>query len=114
MQATLPSALARWWAQLLGWRVTEDDDEGTEIADPGGTLPRIVFVPVPEAKEMKNRLHIDLSPVDCTQAEELRRLLDLGATRLDVGQGATVTWIVLADPEGNEFRLLREGSDPAG
>ncbi len=87
--------------------MTEDDDEGTEITDPGGTGPKIVFVPVPEPKTVKNRLHIDLSPVGVTQAEELRRLLSLGATLVDVGQPETVSWIVLADPEGNELCLLR-------
>ena len=107
VDAVDPPALARWWGAALGWPVTEDDDEGTEIADPGGTGPKIVFVPVPEPKTVKNRLHIDLSPVGVTQAEELRRLLGLGATLVDVGQPETVSWIVLADPEGNELCLLR-------
>ncbi len=106
VDAADPSTLARWWAEVLAWRVTEDDDEGTEIADPAGTSPRIVFVPVTERKTTKNRLHIDLSPVDATQADELRRLIDLGASRVDVGQPGTVTWVVLADPEGNELCLL--------
>lgn len=107
VDAVDPRGLARWWAEVLGWRITDEDDEGVEIADPGGALPTIVFVPVPEAKAGKNRLHIDVSPVGCTQDEELPRLLALGATRVDVGQGDDVTWIVLADPEGNELCLLR-------
>jgi predicted enzyme related to lactoylglutathione lyase len=113
VDAADPRALARWWADVLGWRVTDEDDEGTEIADPGGALPTIVFVPVPEAKAGKNRLHIDVSPVGCDQDEELQRLLSLGATRTDVGQGDDVTWVVLADPEGNEFCLLRRPVEAA-
>ena len=108
-----PPALARWWAEVLGWQVTEDDDEGVEIADPGGARPTIVFAPVPEAKEAKNRLHIDVSPVGCTQEEELQRLLSLGAVRADIGQGDDVTWIVLVDPEGNELCLLRRPVEAA-
>ena len=107
VDAADPPALARWWADVLGWRVTEEDDEGVEIADPGGALPTIVFGPVPEPKTAKNRLHIDVNPVGCDQDEELQRLLSMGATPADVGQGDRVTWVVLADPEGNEFCLLR-------
>ena len=111
-----PSKLARWWAEVLGWRVTEEDAGGVEIADPGGSLPTIVFVPVAEAKVGKNRLHIDVNPVGCDQDEELQRLLALGAVRRDVGQGDDVSWVVLADPEGNELCLLRrtvEAAPPA-
>jgi hypothetical protein len=66
----------------------------------------MVFLPVPEAKIVKNRVHIDVSPVGCNQADELVRLLALGAVQIDVGQG-TRPWVVLADPEGNEFCLLK-------
>jgi hypothetical protein len=113
VDAADPPGLARWWSEVLGWRVTEEDDEGAEIADPGGALPTIVFVPVAEAKSGKNRLHIDVSPVGCDQDEELQRLLALGASRADVGQSDDVTWVVLADPEGNEFCLLRRPVDAA-
>ena len=113
VDAADPPALARWWTEVLGWRVTEADDDGVEIADPGGALPTIVFVPVPEAKTGKNRLHIDVSPVGCDQDEELARLLSLGAVPAAVGQGDDVTWVVLADPEGNELCLLRRPVDPA-
>ena len=64
------------------------------------------FVQVPEPKSIKNRLHLDLSPVDNSHAEEIDRALQLGATRVDVGQGEQ-PWEVLADPEGNEFCMLR-------
>jgi len=68
--------------------------------------PTIVFVPVPERKSVKNRVHIDVNPIDRTQAEEVERLEALGARRVDVGQG-DVGWVVMADPEGNEFCVLR-------
>ena len=67
--------------------------------------PDLLFLRVPEPKTVKNRLHIDLRPDD--QAAEVARLERLGARRVDVGQGADVSWVVLADPEGNEFCVLR-------
>jgi hypothetical protein len=69
------------------------------------TFPGIVFVTVPEAKTVKNRLHIDLNP-DADRDAEIERLVGLGARKVDVGQG-DVAWTVLADPEGNEFCVLR-------
>ncbi|MCZ4508695.1 VOC family protein [Streptomyces sp. ActVer] len=100
----LPS-LARFWCQVLDWRVLfEAEDEIVIGADPGA-LPGICFVPVDERKKIKNRLHIDLAPDD--RDAEVDRLLALGARRADVGQGGDVTWVVLADPEGNEFCVLR-------
>jgi hypothetical protein len=66
-----------------------------------------VFVPVPEGKQVKNRLHIDLAPHSSQDRDaEIQRLLDLGATRVDVGQGEDSSWTVLADPEGNELCVL--------
>jgi hypothetical protein len=66
-----------------------------------------VFVPVPEGKTVKNRLHIDVAPrASDDQAAEVQRLLDLGASRIDIGQDAGSSWVVLADPEGNEFCVL--------
>ena len=67
--------------------------------------PGLLFLRVPELKSGKNRLHLDLRPVD--QAAEVARLERLGARRADVGQGPEVTWVVLADPDGNEFCVLR-------
>jgi Glyoxalase-like domain len=71
----------------------------------GPVLPTLTFAHVPEGKTVKNRLHIDVNPTDREQDEEVRRLLDLGARHADVGQGDE-SWIVLADPEGNEFCVL--------
>jgi hypothetical protein len=110
-----PRRLAEWWAQVLGWQVLEDEDpEDDEVAigDPARSPLTLLFLQVPEAKTSKNRLHLDLRPPDGSdQHTELRRLLALGARRIDVGQSADVSWLVLADPEGNEFCLLE--STPA-
>ena len=74
------------------------------IAKDEKTYPGLIFVPVPEGKTVKNRLHIDLNPEN--QEAEVDRLIELGARRIDIGQGE-VTWVVMADPEGNEFCVLR-------
>jgi hypothetical protein len=102
-------AQARWWAETLGWRLVHDADDESAIA-PVGRLETddltLVFVPVPEAKRGKNRVHLDLnSPTTGAQQETVGRLLDRGATHADVGQ-KEVSWVVMADPEGNEFCVL--------
>jgi catechol 2,3-dioxygenase-like lactoylglutathione lyase family enzyme len=100
-----PTRLARWWAEVLGYRlVHEVADEVVIGAGPG---PRLVFLRVPEAKAGKNRLHLELRPDD--QDAEVERLLDMGARHVDVGQVPAATWVVLADPEGNEFCVLAPG-----
>ena len=81
-----------------------------EIVAPDGARPSLVFVSVAEGKRGKNRVHLDVNPSGCDQGQELARLLALGAVRVDVGQGDQ-TWHVLADPEGNEFCLLRSRVD---
>lgn len=113
VDANDPVGLAAFWTSVLtGWRVVDvdEDDGAVEIGpgdDPGdGSSVTLLFAPVPEPKAVKNRLHLDLHPVGVEQAEELQRLLALGARQVDVGQGDQ-TWVVLADPEGNEFCLLR-------
>ena len=103
VDAVDPAGLGRWWADLLGWVVVDDSDEVFEIRPSEDELPGLLFAPVPEAKEIKNRLHLDFRPDD--QAAEVQRFLDAGARRVDVGQG-DVPWVVLADPEGNEFCIL--------
>ncbi|MFE9694093.1 VOC family protein [Micromonospora sp. NPDC005806] len=99
-----PSRLAHWWAEALGYQVVTDAPDEVEIRRTPDVLPAIVFVPVADAKQTKNRLHIDLRPDD--QEAEVERLVDMGARHVDVGQG-DVGWTVLADPEGNEFCVLR-------
>ena len=102
-----PHRLAEFWAAVLEWRIQEDaDDDAVELADPEGGPTTLLFIAVPEPKTVKNRLHIDVNPRDREQAEEVERVLALGATRADVGQGDDVSWVVLADPEGNEFCIL--------
>lgn len=73
--------------------------------DSDGVSPDILSLKVPESKRIKNRLHLDLRPDD--QDAEVARAEELGARRVDVGQDDTVTWVVMADPEGNEFCILR-------
>ena len=105
-----PELLAGFWTAVLGWQVTDRDDDIVSIGAPAAPFG-IDFVVVPEPKRNKNRLHLDLNATDREQDAELRRLLDLGASPADVGQGE-VSWCVLADPEGNEFCLLRRRVDP--
>jgi catechol 2,3-dioxygenase-like lactoylglutathione lyase family enzyme len=113
------AAQARWWADVLDWRVVYEAPDQVVIVPPHALTeeaervplaergPGVVFVPVPEGKAVKNRLHIDLAPgPDDDQAAEVARLEAMGATRIDVGQSSDNTWVVLADPEGNEFCVL--------
>jgi hypothetical protein len=105
-----PGPLASFWERALGWRRTHDGADEIVLEPPTGSpedgvSPDLVFLRVPEGKTVKNRLHLDLRPDD--QAAEVERLLALGATRADVGQGDATTWMVLADPDGNEFCVLQ-------
>jgi hypothetical protein len=109
-----PASLARWWAEVLDWTVVDDPRGFSWISPTGGydRLPLIAFLPVPEPKTVKDRIHLDVSPTGCDQAEELERLVGLGARHVDVGQGEDAGFVVLADPEGNEFCLLGRRVDP--
>lgn len=110
VDAADPDALGAFWSAVLGWARLGADGGVVEIGDPAGTPPTLVFVPVDDVKIVKNRVHIDVNPTGSDQAEELSRLRALGATEVDVGQGEQ-SWVVLADPEGNEFCLLRTRRD---
>jgi hypothetical protein len=103
IDAADPVALGRWWVNALGWVVTIDSEDEFEIRPAPDRMPGVIFVPVSEQKTIKNRLHLDFRPDD--QAAEVDRLLALGARRVDIGQGEQ-PWVVLADPEGNEFCVL--------
>jgi hypothetical protein len=107
-----PHALARFWARVLGYDVQEEADDAVAIAGPPGSGPVLVFGRVPEPKAVKNRIHLDVNATDQDQAAELHRLLDLGARPVEIGQSGDESWHVLADPEGNEFCLLRRTVDP--
>jgi predicted enzyme related to lactoylglutathione lyase len=102
-----PPRLARWWAEALGYVIVSERPDEVEIRRGPDELPGILFGTVPDAKTVKNRLHFDLRPDD--QEAEVERLVDMGARPVDIGQGAP-GWVVLADPEGNEFCVLSEKS----
>jgi hypothetical protein len=103
-----PALLGRWWSEALGWTVVNDDPDEFEIRPSPDRLPGLVFVAVPEQKSGKNRLHLDFRPDD--QDVEVARLTALGARPVDIGQGES-SWVVLADPEGNEFCVLSRRVD---
>lgn len=107
IDAVRPRVVAEFWCAVLGWEALEVDDDGDYSMGPSGTAwPMIDVLGVPENKSVKNRLHFDLRADGTSTEAELQRLLDLGARRADVGQRSGVSWVVLADPEGNEFCLL--------
>ncbi|TDE97430.1 VOC family protein [Occultella glacieicola] len=101
-----PGPVARFWAEALDWVISRDTDPEWVVEPPEGSredcvVADLLFIRVPEPKARKNRLHLDLRPED--RDAEVARLEGLGARRVDVGQGADRGWVVMADPEGNEF-----------
>ncbi|HZI97737.1 MAG TPA: VOC family protein [Actinomycetales bacterium] len=120
MDCTNAYELSEWWKQVLGYvDIAGDPNEPGHVecmiqaADGGHQL---LFIEVPEAKQGKNRIHLDLRPREGTRDEEMTRLRDLGATevadRRDI-HGPGAGWVVLADPEGNEFCILRSEQERA-
>jgi catechol 2,3-dioxygenase-like lactoylglutathione lyase family enzyme len=106
--------LGRFWAEVLGWNLYFDDDPEVLVAPafPPIAGPTMLFIPVPEPRTVKNRLHVDLQPNDRSRDDEVERLIGLGATvvedhRTDAGLG----WVWLADPEGNDFCVERSGPE---
>lgn len=114
-----PARLAEFWSAVLGYVVLHRSEDLIEIGPArsdaelldavrrGPVAPTIFLARVPEAKQVKNRLHFDVSPIDRSQGEEVARIEALGARRADIGQSGEESWVVLADPEGNEFCVLR-------
>ncbi|GAC1523955.1 MAG: VOC family protein [Chloroflexota bacterium] len=112
-----PQRLSKFWCAALDYTVIDEHPDYIEIGVENTTAqaireravpPSLLFLQVPESKSIQNRLHIDVSPIDRERDEEVQRLLDLGARHLDIGQGdREVGAVVLADPEGNEFCVLR-------
>ena len=107
VDAVDPRPVADFWAAVLGWEVIEEGDEGISLGSSSNDMPTLDILQVPEVKHVKNRLHLDLRADQTSFDAEVVRLEGLGARRVDVGQGSAVTWVVFADPEGNEFCLLR-------
>ncbi|MFC9285000.1 VOC family protein [Streptomyces collinus] len=111
-----PERLAVFWCEVLDFKVIDRSEGMVEIGSWVPTVedvrarqmpPTLVFIRVPEGKTVKNRLHLDVSPIDGSTEDEVARLLGLGAVKVDVGQGPDRSWVVMADPEGNEFDVLR-------
>lgn len=109
-----PRRLAEFWCQVLDYTIVDITEDEVEINDHritreeflrGPVSPSLLFGRVPEGKTVKNRIHLDVSPVNVDQQAEVERLIGLGARHVDVGQGEQ-RWVVLADPEGNEFCVL--------
>jgi Glyoxalase-like domain len=111
-----PELLARFWCEVLDFVVLDRDDDGSLEIGPregfGGAQPTIILSPSVEPRTARSRLHIDLNATDRDQDAELKRLLELGARPADIGQTGEEPWHVLADPEGNEFCLLRSRLEP--
>jgi hypothetical protein len=111
VDAADPGRVARFWAAALGWEVVAEEPDEATVAPHGYSYPDpvalpLVFVPVLDPKTVKNRVHLDLATESAEQqAAEVARLIDLGARPADIGQGE-VPWVVLADPDGNEFCVL--------
>jgi catechol 2,3-dioxygenase-like lactoylglutathione lyase family enzyme len=118
VDCSAPERLSEFYRAVLDWEVVDDrpEDGWIEIGPPGqpekGPVPTLLFLRVPDPTPGKNRLHLDLNATDRDRDAEVRRLLDLGATRAQVGQTGAESWQVLADPEGNVFCVLQARVDP--
>ncbi|MEV4116125.1 MULTISPECIES: VOC family protein [unclassified Nonomuraea] len=111
-----PERLAAFWCAVLDFKVIDRSEDKVEIGSWEPTVeevrarqmpPTLLFIRVPEGKIVKNRLHLDVSPIDGSTDNEVARLLGLGAAKVDMGQGPGRSWVLMADPEGNEFDVLR-------
>ncbi|MFI7101579.1 VOC family protein [Streptomyces sp. NPDC050161] len=101
-----PRAMARFWGEAMDWTLHEVTDDHAVLRSAKGVGPYLEFLRTPDAKTVKNRVHLDLRPyAGGDQAAEAARLRALGAVDIDLGQG-DVPWTVMADPEGNEFCVL--------
>jgi len=100
-------SLARFWTRALGWKLLSERENEIVIGTEENTPVGICFMPVTEPKTVKNRVHLDLTTSAADRDQEIDRLLALGARRADIGQTGAESWTVLADPEGNEFCVVR-------
>ncbi len=117
IDAADPERLAAFWSEVLGYVELDREDDGSiEIGPPdagfGGPQPTLIISPTSDPRPAKLRLHIDVNATDRDQDAELERLYALGAKPADVGQTGAESWHCLADPEGNEFCLLRTRLEP--
>ena len=99
--------LARFWTEALGWKVLSEREREIVIGTDENAPVGICFMPVTDQKIMKNRVHLDITTSAEDRDQEIERLLGLGAQRVDIGQTGKESWTVLADPEGNEFCVIR-------
>jgi len=99
--------LAQFWTQALGWKVLSEREHEIIIGTDENAPVGICFMPVTDRKTVKNRVHLDITTAAEDRDQEIERLLALGARRADIGQTGTESWTVLADPEGNEFCVIR-------
>jgi predicted enzyme related to lactoylglutathione lyase len=110
IDAINPRSQAEFWQRVLHWNISDDSDEDLVMLTPPagvrgeGMSPDLLFLKVPEVKTLKNRLHLDFRPD--AQDDEVLRIEALGGRRISIGQDPSVTWVVMADPEGNEFCIL--------
>ncbi|WP_242893255.1 VOC family protein [Actinomadura litoris] len=106
-----PQRLATFWCEVLDFVVLDTDEDGSVEIGPregfGGLQPTLILSPSTDPRVAKLPLHIDVNATDRDQDAELERLLALGARPVDIGQTGEESWHCLADPEGNEFCLLR-------
>jgi len=99
--------LAQFWTQALGWKVLSEREREIVIGPDPHAAVGICLMPTTDAKTLKNRVHLDLTTSAADRDQEIERLLALGAQRVDIGQTGKESWTVLADPEGNEFCVVR-------
>jgi len=102
----LPS-LARFWSRALGWPVLSERENEIVIGPDVNAPVGMCFMPVSDVKRVKNRVHLDVTTSAGDRGSEIERLISLGARRVDIGQTGQESWTVLADPEGNEFCVIR-------
>ena len=104
-----PELVSRFWIDLLGYEVVPNHTNSIQTGHPSNRGPRMLFTPAGEAKREKNRIHFDLRPEN--QSESVERALALGAHISEIGQTGEESWVVLRDPEGNEFCILQSLTD---
>ena len=101
------TGLARFWTQAPGWKVLSGRENEIVIGTGENAPAGMCFMPVTDPKTARNRVHLDLTSSAADRDQEIGRLSALGARRAGIGQAGAESWTVLADPEGNEFCVVR-------